>query len=213
MKWNCSELTIPLWTDRFRRGVGRTGFADDVRCAIFTSQNELDSIIGIRLLPRYVPVTGDLVNFDGSLEFRTAKYLKQKLPFFWERGILKIPIGKKPMRGSRDYKHPPLTRCKITELIKLPMVERRRVCFQTGPILSGFARFCTDAKSVLIFHRVLTHDKQPIPPTEYCSRKSRGNRLGMQRLFQVAEFHAFFVKQSRAWPDPISSTPLVAKDP
>src|ERR1700730_796458 len=184
-----------------------------MRCAIFTSQDELDSIIGIRLLHRYVPVTGNLVNFDAGLEFRTAKYLKQKLPFFGERSIIKIPIAKKPMRVSRYYKHPPVTRWEISELIKLPMVECRRICFKTGPMPSGFIRFCTDSKSVLIFRRVLTHDKQPIPPTAYCSRKSRGNRLGMQRLFRVDEFRAFFLNDLRIWSDPISSAPLVAKDP
>src|ERR1700716_68265 len=185
MKWHRSELTIPLWTDRFRRGVGRTRFADDARYAILPSQNELDSIIGVRLLHGYVPVTGNLVNFDCCLEFRTAKYLKQKVPFFGERRILKIPIGEKPMRVSRYYKHPAITRWEVSELIKLPMVERRRICFETGPMPSRFVWFCTDSKSVLIFRRVLTHDKQPIPPTAYCSRKSRGNRLGMQRLFRV----------------------------
>ena len=171
--------------------MGRTRFADDARCAILTSQDELDSIIGIRLLHRYIPVTSNLINFDCGLEFSTAKYLKQKVPFFGERGILKIPISEKPMRVSRYYKHPTITRREISELIKLPMVERRRICFKTGPMPFGFVRFCTDLKSVLIFRRVLTHDKQPIPPTAYCSRKSRGNRLGMQRLFRVDEFRAF----------------------
>src|SRR5258707_7315525 len=188
MKWNRSELTIPLWTDRFRRGVVRTRFANDPRCAILTSQDELDSIIGIRLLHRYIPVTGNLINFDCGLKFRTAKYLKQKVPFFRECGILKIPISEKPMRVPGYYKHLTIARRELSELIKLPMVERRRICFKTGPTPSDFVRFWTELKSVLIFHRVLTHVKQPIPPTAYCSRKSRGNRPGMQRLFRVDQF-------------------------
>src|SRR5260221_6997567 len=160
MKWDRSKLTLPLWTDRFRRRMGRTRFADGARRALFTSQNELDSIIGIRLLHRDIPVASDFVNLDRGLEFRTAKYLKQKPPFLRERGIVKIPIGEKPVRVSRHNKHLTVTRWEFTEIIEFPIFNRRRLCFETRPVLSGFVRPTAHAKSILIFHRVLAHDKQ-----------------------------------------------------
>src|SRR6266481_2778005 len=162
MKWDRSELTLPLWTERFRRRVGRTRFADGARRAILTSQNELDSIIRIRLLHRYIPVASDLVNLDRGLEFRTAKYLKQKPPFLRERGIVKIPIGEKPVRVSRHDEHLTITRREFSEIIEFPIFNRRPLCFETRPMLSGFVRLIAHSKSILIFHRVLAHDKQPI---------------------------------------------------
>src|SRR4051812_35885106 len=89
------------------------------------------------------------------------------------------------------YEHLTIARWEFSEIIELPVLNCGPVCFETGLVLFDFAGLSTHSKAVLIFRRVLTHDKQPIAPNRVLQPKSRGNRSGMQRLFRGTN-SAFF---------------------
>src|SRR5258708_13799889 len=203
VKWGGRELTLPLGNDGFRRRVGRTRLADGARRAILTSQNELDAIIGIRVVHRYIPVASILLNRVRGLEFRTAKSLKQKPPFLGERGIVKIPIGEKPVRVSRHNKHLTVPRWEFAEIIEFPIFNRRPLCFETRPVLSGFVRPTAHSKSILIFHRVLAHDKQTDSTNRVLQPKESRKSIRYATAFSGSRILPFFLSPSQARPDPI----------
>ncbi len=86
--------------------------------AVFTLPSELDPVIGVGVLHRYIPVPGDLIDLDGSFELWAAVYLKQKPAALRKRRVVKIPIGKEPVRVSGHHEHLTIARWEFPKLIE-----------------------------------------------------------------------------------------------